>query len=421
MVREVHEVVLTKYYQRAPAIEVIERNADLLSKAINNRSFAVMGWSVETRPAGIGRRGVEWHDTGIAPFWTQFMDDSNGSNYRYEMYLQVIFEPRVDREPDKTVYSTILSQLFVKAKQPAHGSWMLTQADGEDYEHFEVEKAATDSYINYSPLVIPENWDDYFAHLYGLGSHTERIRLALNASAGAQWNKRFSCVLIGPPGCGKSDICQSVKRALGEEAVMEFDATATTAAGAINQLITREILPRVLIVEEIEKADPKMSTFLLGVMDLRGEIRKTTARDAVQRDTKLFAIATVNDEALFDAQQAGALSSRFSNRIYFRRPNREMLGMILTREVGQVGGDTDWIDPALDYCQAADITDPRQVISICLCGGDLLVTGEYQRMLAETGKPLDVPEIASVSRLTEVPSFYDIDEDEEEVESFATP
>ena len=139
-----------------------------------------------------------------------------------------------------------------------------------------------------------------------------------------------------------------------------------------------------LFRSEIEKADEKTMSFLLGVLDLRSEIRKTTARQTIQRDTKLFAIATVNDVALFHKLQAGALSSRFTNTIFFKRPSRETLALILTREVSKVQGDPAWINPALDYCDEKGITDPREVIAICLCGQDMLVTGDYQKMLAET-------------------------------------
>jgi MoxR-like ATPase len=210
--------------------------------------------------------------------------------------------------------------------------------------------------------------------------------MALEAGLLSAWNHRFHCALIGPPGCGKSDIAGSFKAALGEEAVLEFDATATTAAGAIKELAEREILPRVLVVEEIEKSDEKALSFLLAVLDLRAEIRKTTARATIQRDTKLFAIATVNNHELFGKLNAGALSSRFSNKIWFKRPSRETLELILQREVQKVSGDFAWISPALDWCDEMCITDPREVITICLCGRDKLITGDYQEMLRQTSE-----------------------------------
>jgi hypothetical protein len=58
--------------------------------------------------------------------------------------------------------------------------------------------------------------------------------------------------------------------------------------------------------------------------------------------------------------------------------------MILTREVEKVEGNPDWVVPALDYCEENRIDDPREVISICLCGGDDLLSGEFQKMMEAT-------------------------------------
>jgi MoxR-like ATPase len=167
---------------------------------------------------------------------------------------------------------------------------------------------------------------------------------------------------------------------------MEYDATATTAAGAIKDLSEREILPRVIVVEEIEKADEKALSFLLALCDLRGEIRKTTARATIQRDTKVLVVATVNDVPLFEKMLAGALASRFANKIWFKRPSRETLSRILVREIRKINGDPAWVSPALDYCEERGVTDPRQVIALALCGRDMLVSGAYQKMLSETSQ-----------------------------------
>jgi energy-coupling factor transporter ATP-binding protein EcfA2 len=238
--------------------------------------------------------------------------------------------------------------------------------------------------IGYMDVAIPENWEEHFSHLFGRDAHIGRIRGAIEAGIASDFNNRFHCALVGPPGCGKSDICRSLQRALGEEAVMEYDATAMTGAGAIKDLAEREILPRILVVEEIEKADEKSLSFLLGLMDMRGEIRKTTARTKIQRDTKLLVIATVNNLDQFKKLNAGALYSRFANKLGFSRPSREQLAMILTREVTKIHGDSEWIKPTLDYCEDHNITDPRQVISLALCGRDGWLDGTYAAMLEET-------------------------------------
>jgi hypothetical protein len=174
----------------------------------------------------------------------------------------------------------------------------------------------------------------------------------------------------------------------GEESVLEFDATAMTAAGAMKELSEAEILPRVIIIEEIEKADEKSLNFLLAVLDMRAEVRKVTARASIQRDTKLFGIATVNNTDLFEKIASGALASRFAHHIYFQRPTREQMRMILQREILKLPekGNLAWADPALDYCDKYGITDPRKATAICLSGRDQLITGEYQKMLEATSR-----------------------------------
>lgn len=378
---ETHKIVLTKLAQRNLQEKVIEGNITSLLASINNKSLAVRGWTVDR-----DKRTSEYSYRPSRSWRQRIAGYQTDAEYIYEMYLTVTFERADDKKPDNNELAAILRKIHTRAQQPSFGKWALESCDDEKYVPVNDGESAgiNADLLGYADIAIPENWGEHFDHLYGLDSHIARIRRALEAGIMSNWNNRYHCALVGPPGCGKSDICRSIKRALGEDAVLEFDATATTAAGAMKELAEREILPRILLVEEIEKADEKAMSFLLSVLDLRSEIRKVTARTTIQRDTKLFAIATVNDVPLFQKLQAGALESRFANKLWFKRPTREQLSMILTREVDKVDGDPEWITPTLDYCDDAGITDPRTVTAICLCGREMLITGEYQKMLAET-------------------------------------
>ena len=188
----------------------------------------------------------------------------------------------------------------------------------------------------------------------------------------------------------------------GDEAVLEYDATSTTQAGAIKDLANREVIPQLLIVEEIEKTDENSLRWLLSVLDHRAEIRKTNYRESVQREVKLLCIATVNDFALFQKLMYGALASRFAHKIYCPRPDEAILTKILTREIERVeGGRLEWIKPAIKYALAHDMNDPRQVTAICLSGGDQLLDGSYQEMLRSCAGPesiedMDTPAIPDV-------------------------
>lgn len=376
---EVHKLILTKDSQRALQERAIENNLTTLLASVNNKSLTVRGWTIE-KDSSVG-----YYDRG----WRQrnYFGEDRNFQYTYEMYLTVTYKRDDDKKPSPVDLASICRTIHSRCGQPAYGKWNLTKLDGEDYivpDDNSISANINADLVGYSDVTIPEDFESHFDHLYGLDAHIAMIKRALEAGIMTNWDKRLHCALIGPPGCGKSDICASLKRALGEDAVLEFDATATTAAGAIKELAEREILPRIILVEEIEKADEKSLSFLLAALDLRAEIRKTTARATIQRDTKLFAIATVNNYELFQRMQAGALASRFSNKIGFNRPSREQLAMILKREIDNMGGDDAWINPTLNYCEEEDITDPRQVIAICMCGRELLVTGEYQEMMRAT-------------------------------------
>jgi hypothetical protein len=375
---ETHKITFTKPAQRSLRDKVITGNMTALAASINTKSLNVRGWNVD--------EDVREYNGEVASF--RQLPGNENAEYIYEMYVAISFYREDGKKPGLNEFESILRTLHNRAGQPAFGKWALASVDGNTYiapgDDDDISANVNADLIGYADVNIPEGWDSNFAHLFGRDAHVARIRMALEAAIMSHWSNRFHCALIGPPGCGKSDICGSLKRALGEDAVMEFDATATTAAGAIKELAEREILPRVLVVEEIEKADEKSLAFLLALCDLRGEIRKTTARATIQRDTKLLVIATVNNVELFQKLQAGALASRFANKIGFSRPSREQLAMILEREVSKIDGDSRWIKPALDYCEERDITDPRQVIALCLCGRDMLITGEYQEMLKDT-------------------------------------
>lgn len=373
---ETHSIHFIKPAKRALRDDVIEGNFTALYSSILSKSMTVRGWNVEN---DVRERN------GEAGWFTREDSDEEGIRYYFHVYAVVSFSREDGKTPNPGELDAFIRTLQNRAGQVAYGSWNLAEMNGNPFvADEEVSGNITADQIGYVDVSIPEDWEKHFEHLYGLDSHVKRIRGAIEAAIMSDFNSRFHVGLAGPPGCGKSDICRSLQRALGEETVMEYDATATTAAGAIKDLSEREILPRILVVEEIEKADEKSLSFLLGLMDMRGEIRKTTARATIQRDTKLLVIATVNNVDLWKKIAAGALFSRFANKIGFSRPTRDQLAMILTREVSRIHGDSRWIKPALDYCQDHDITDPRQVISICLCGREDLLDGSYQKILEET-------------------------------------
>ena len=297
-------------------------------------------------------------------------------------------------------FDNLVASVDSKARAAAN-RWAVVQVDDAPYVQKDQQEVKYDEseLIGYAPFALPEDAEAWFSkdrkalgkdgkgmfdHLYGLDSAVMLVKSVLELADQTNFRKRVNIALIGKPGCGKSDICQTLKRLLGAEAVMEFDGTSTTMAGAQKDLGEREELPRVMVIEEIEKAPETSLPWLLSIMDMRGEIRKTTARGNIMRDARMIVICTVNDEETFKKINFGALYSRFTRRIHFRRPSRDLLWQILDREVKEVGGKEEWISPALDYAAKIDTTDPREIIAIALCGQDALLDGSYQKMLDET-------------------------------------
>ena len=170
-----------------------------------------------------------------------------------------------------------------------------------------------------------------------------------------------------------------------------FDATSLTEAGMTKVFGDMAQVPPVVLIEELEKAPENSLRWLLGLMDRRAEIRRTNFRIGnVKVKVKSLIIATVNNMTLFRTMLAGALASRFSHEIYCPRPSRTIMARILKREVDRVGGDVAWIEPTLKLCfDKYQITDPRKIIPVCLCGSNGLLDGSYQAAYEGTQEPSD--------------------------------
>ena len=390
---ETHKIELVKPADRALRDNVIQGNIAKLIKAVNTKTLKARGWELTDGT---------W-DVTESPTREEMESYGQEGTYRYLFHMTITLDYSYPAKPEAGMRAGIVKSLARKSQTPAYGSWVVAKASGETYEIPADDDVTVDdpnAEVGYAPIIIPDNWDDYFTHLYGLEPHIRRVRKALELAIRSSFATRTNVVLVGPPGCGKSDVAESAARALiaasvkededsnGDEApaspVWKLDATATTAAGTIKELAEMELLPRVAIFEEAEKADEKVTEPFLGILDQRGEVRKTTARAKVQRDARLLVISTVNDYAKFQKMNAGALASRHTVKIFFNRPTRETLARVLAREVAKVHGDEAWITPTLDYCESRKIDDPREVISHCLNGAEDWLNGTYVKDLEAT-------------------------------------
>ncbi len=327
-----------------------------------------------------GQRGKQgWDVIGAKP---TFDIQKNNDEYIYTVNL------RFKRESDRKFKSEVADEQFQRVLEIIKDAgntpgWFIADQEG-------TSKAPEKTIGTVSYADININPGNYFDHIYERDNQIKIVLSALEAARDSNLQNRFHTVLFGDPACAKTEILLSVKRMLGPNAVLQFDATSTSKAGAERILLDSEQLPPVLILEEAEKTDENSLRWLLGILDHRAEIRKTNFNiGTVRKEVKLLCLATVNDMNLFNKVMSGALASRFTHKVHCPRPSREVLAHILKREVVKVaGGKMEWIEPTLKYCYDTEhITDPRHIIAVCLCGKDALLDGSYVKSLEATKVP----------------------------------
>lgn len=329
--------------------------------------------------------------------------DPKPAGTAYVYTATIVFEKTSNRESLDAKLPSIVRRLAEAgcAGQLAQAPWVVVQPEG-----FADLATAAKTKVTQAQAIRAKGEEekqlgdysldpkDHFNRLYGRDAQLRRILDAFHLAHRTGFMKRTHTLLDGPPGCGKSECMKSLAKMLGEEnkAWMWVDATSMTKAGVIEELMTSPVVCPWLFIEEIEKCAEDSLRWLLGIMDVRGEIRRTNYRVGHQcRNVRMVITATANDVELLKHVMSGALYSRFQNKIYCPPPDREIMQRILEREMTEMKGRREWIEPTLQFAYDKwGMSDPRDIITICSCGGDRLLNGSFQQDFESTMHPSEI-------------------------------
>src|SRR5215467_13203187 len=220
----VHVIVLAKYSKRALTADVRDTHLATILATVFNKRNAALGWHIERRQNN-GRSMFEAINVG-------------GRDLRNEAPFNAWMDSDVSPEALDNLVRNFNSADGVNSEY----RWHVIRVDGEDYEgdvRDSDERSSGTSDIKdllpYADVSVPENWQDFFTTgknpVIGLESHTSRMMRPLRVAIGTDWEERHNTLLVGVPACGKSELMRRLKRMVGNDAVLEVDATSTTAKG----------------------------------------------------------------------------------------------------------------------------------------------------------------------------------------------
>lgn len=269
-------------------------------------------------------------------------------------------------------------------------------------------------------FVLPELTDDvlreYFGRIYDREAHIRIIYDNLKTAVKTNFKTRHHILLKGPPACAKTELFLAFIDWLGDDLIEAVDASTMTKAGLERLLLEKaqagELKP-ILVFEEIEKCHPENISCLIQVMDARGKIQRVnanTVRDGNgSADCKIIVWGTCNDENELMKFHSGAIHSRFGIQPECERPDRILMKRILLREVGEIQGKEEWVEPVLEFCYDElskvakfkdKYNDPRFARSL-LAGGDRLLDLGPKGFFNDFRKVTKIGNVAVTERLSD--------------------
>ena len=131
---------------------------------------------------------------------------------------------------------------------------------------------------------------DIFADIQGYTDIKKEFMKALQSS------NPVGILLLGPPGCGKSEFLKQIRAAYDDKSVF-IDGSYGSKAGIFEAL--KEIRPKYVLLDEVDKLTGQDQQALLNLME-SGRLTKTTKSECydIRLDAWVFATANNKDHCL---------------------------------------------------------------------------------------------------------------------------
>jgi Holliday junction DNA helicase RuvB len=164
--------------------------------------------------------------------------------------------------------------------------------------------------------------DSIFEGIIGYDDIKREFVKALNASS------PVGILLVGPPGCGKSEFLKQIREAYYDNSVF-VDGSYGSKAGIFQVLCDRR--PRYLLLDEVDKLGLRDQESLLNLIE-SGRLTKTTKTENYDIELRCWVFATANNkdnllEPLFD---------RFET-YFLREYTDDQFRSIAANQLGQEG------------------------------------------------------------------------------------
>jgi MoxR-like ATPase len=142
-----------------------------------------------------------------------------------------------------------------------------------------------------------ERYGNIFDEIIGYSDIKKEFAKALGSSS------RVSILLVGPPGCGKSEFLKQIAKSFPDRSLF-IDGTYGSKAGIFERI--KNTRPSYVLLDEIDKLGPSDQEGLLNLME-SGRLTKTTKSENYDIELKSWVLATANNKDHI----LGTLSDRF--------------------------------------------------------------------------------------------------------------